>query len=382
MKIARLRELAVIFLRLGATAFGGPLAHVALMRREFVEQRQWFTAQEFLDMFGAVNLVPGPSSTQLAMYVGQRRAGGVGLFVAGCAFIAPAMLMVLLLAAVYHRFGAWPASQAIFAGVAPVVVAIIVVALAGLLRTSLRGPLPIIVALLSLVAQVKGYGPLLVIAGAVAVGMVAALLVEQPSGRTPSLSQNRLLLALPWGAKAGGIVGTFWTFLKLGSVVFGSGYVLISYLNSELVVRQHAISRRQLLDAIAVGQMTPGPVFTTATFLGYQIAGISGAIAATVGIFAPSFLFVTLLAHLLRGGAESHPLRAFLQPVNAASLALLAWVAGQMAWGVVWYRSHFELVATAWGLAALAVLLRSKLNPAWLLALGAAGGWLSVLLHR
>ncbi len=380
----RLRELALIFLRLGATSFGGPAAHIALMEQEFVQKREWLNRQQFLDLVGATNIIPGPNSTELAMYIGQQRAGRAGLWVAGACFILPAVLIVLAIAWFYQKFGALPAVEAVLRGIAPVVVAIVAVALWKFAATALKTTFAIAVAVGALALHISGVPELAIIALAALAGLMLGYSQRKPAPRdgpsedkTTKISPAIFLIAAP-SLVANKVAGLFFVFLKIGSIIYGSGYVLLAYLRSDLVERLGWISDKQLLDAVAVGQMTPGPVFTTATFIGYVIAGLPGALAATLGIFLPSFFFVGLLASLLEKTKTSPLLRAFLDAVNAASLALMAAVTWQLAVHALWPKSVFLPLSLALAFCALLVLLNTKINSAWLILAGALCGcfWL------
>ncbi|GAA3135362.1 chromate efflux transporter [Planomonospora alba] len=367
-----LAEVAAVFLKLGVIGFGGPAAHIAMMREELVRRRGWVSDARFLDLMGAVNLIPGPNSTELAVHLGHERARGRGLVVAGVCFILPAFAIVLGLAWAYTRYGRTPAVEGLLYGIKPVVVAIVVWALAGLLRTAVKGPLTGVLAAAALAAYLLGVNELLVLA---ACGLLAAA-ARVPPGR-PAGGLRLAVPLLPYlGDPAGGrLAELFLTFLKIGSVLYGSGYVLLAFLEGDLVERLGWITRAQLLDAISVGQVTPGPVFTTATFLGYVVAALPGAVLATVGIFAPSFALVALLTRIVdrvRGRAWS---AAFLDGVNAAALALMAGVTLELA------GEAFPDPLTA-GLAVTALVLqwRTRLNTAWFIAAGAVAGVVRVLL--
>ncbi len=364
--MSSLLEIALIFLRLGATAFGGPLAHIALMRSEFVDKRNWLSDQEFLDLNGAVNLIPGPNSTELAMHIGHKRGGNAGLWIAGACFIFPAMAIVLVLAELYHRYGTLPASKAILWGVSPVVVAIVVQALCKFAPTALKSRLTQMLAVLSLMGAAFGFSEIGLIFLAGLVGIIVAKVRPIKPLQMPAF-----IVTVPMGTALipATTAGVFWAFLKMGCVVYGSGYVLLAYLRSELVENLGWVSDRTLLDAIAVGQVTPGPVFTTATFLGYQIAGFWGALAATLGIFGPSFLFVGLLASVLNKYAGHPKARIFLDCVNATSFALMAFVTFQLTKNTVFPDAHFDWLALVILIISSAILLKTKLNSAILLVL-------------
>ncbi|MCU1429279.1 MAG: chromate transporter, chromate ion transporter family, partial [Actinomycetia bacterium] len=300
---ARVREVAWVFLKLGTLAFGGPAAHVAMMRREIVLRRGWVSEREFLDAFAATSVIPGPGSTQLAIYLARRRAGWWGLVIGGTCFIAPAMAIVLAIAWTYVRYGSTPAGAGLLYGITPVVVAIIVDAVYGLGRAALRGRLLIAVALLVVVGYFARINVLVLLltAGVVVMAVRNARRLHSlhtaivPIGMLSSFAVARRVV--PRRSPALGRL--FLEFLKLGAIVFGSGYVLFAYLNRDLVSGLGWITPRELLDAIAVGQLTPGPVFTTATFVGYLLHGFSGALLATLGIFLPSFVLVAALGPVI-----------------------------------------------------------------------------------
>jgi len=393
MKVDKnLRELALLFLRLGATSFGGPAAHIALMEDEVVTRHKWLSRQQFLDLSGATNLIPGPNSTELAIHIGKHRAGWPGLIVAGAAFIFPAVLIVLALAWAYERYGSLPQMRWLLYGVQPVVIAIVAQALWKLARTALHGIFPIVVALVTITLIAAGINEVTVIALAAGVGLIAGWLTQRskpqteispttddadPSPEPPTSLPAIILLGSPAVLAAPTLTGIFLVFLKIGSVIYGSGYVLLAFLRADLVERLHWLTDQQLVDAVAVGQMTPGPVFTTATFVGYQIAGVPGALAATVGIFLPSFLFVGFLSLIMERLRDSPMMRVFLDSVNAASLALMAVVTFELLRIAVIHDQRLDLFTVAIALGTLALLLLSRVNSAWLIAGGAVLGWLA-----
>jgi chromate transporter len=368
-----LAELAALFGRLGATAFGGPAAHVSLMEEEVVGRRRWLSREQFLDMVGATNLIPGPNSTELAIHIGYARAGMKGLVVAGSCFILPATAITLAIAWAYVRFGALPQVSSFLYGVKPVITVIVLLALWRLGRTALKSAALAVVAAAAVAASALGAHELLVLLG----GGLAAMLAA--SWRTARRDLSGFLIAsagfpMASAAVAGAaaapfsLAALFLFFLKVGSVLFGSGYVLLAFLRADLVERWHWLSNAQLLDAIAVGQFTPGPVFCTATFIGYLLGGTPGAALATLGIFLPAFVFVALSGLVLPRLRRSRRAGAFLDGLNAASLALMA--------VVTW-----ELARTAlpdWravGLAAAGALgLRLRINSAWLVLGGGLAG--------
>ena len=382
-----LGELAVFFLRLGATAFGGPAAHIAIMEDELVRRRAWLSREKFLDLLGASNLIPGPSSSELAIHIGYQRAGFAGLLVAGSCFILPAFAMVSAFAWAYVRFGHLPAISALLYGVKPVVIAVILQALVGLGRTAIKTKLLAIVGMLSAVLAFIGLHPLLLLllAGtAVALakvdfhraGITAAV---PPAILTPLIKTPRALLAAAAASIAAPVTfgSLFLVFLKIGAVVFGSGYVLLAFLRADLVAARHWLTDAQLLDAVAVGQVTPGPVFTTATFIGYLLAGMRGATLATIAIFLPAFTLVAASGPIVFGIRRSKIAGAFLDGVNVASLALMAAVSWQLL-----RASIVDLKTAAIAVASLVLLLRFRVNSAWLVLGGAALGILARGLSR
>jgi chromate transporter len=368
---AALRELALLFLRLGATAFGGPAAHIAMMEDEVVRRRGWLSREEFLDRLGAANLIPGPNSTELAIHVGHRRAGFPGLVVAGAAFILPAALLVTAIASLYVRFGALPAAEGLLRGVKPVVVVIVAQALWRFGRTALRAASRVALAVAAAAAVALGAHELAVLAAAGAALAATRLATRGRAHGVSALPPLAAALPLAAGAVAPFTVSKlFLVFLKIGSVLYGSGYVLLAFLRSDLVERLGWLSEAQLIDAIAVGQVTPGPVFTTATFVGYLLGGAAGAAAATAGIFLPAFFFVALSGPLVPRIRRSPVAGAFLDGVNVASLALMAVVTAQLA------RAALADLPAALVAASAALLLRVGVSSSWLVLGGAAAGLL------
>jgi chromate transporter len=367
---ATLGALVRVFLTLGTIGFGGPAAHIALMREEVVRRRGWLTDQQFLDLLGATNLIPGPNSTEMAMHVGSVRAGLTGLVVAGACFITPAAVVVGTLAALYVRYGTTPEATWVLYGIKPVIIAIVVQALWGLGRTALRTPLLAVIAASALALYLMGINELAVLAAAA----IAAFVLLRKAAFTAAA-----LLAVPATAAAAvpfQLMKMFLLFLKTGAVLYGSGYVLLAFLRGDFVHRLGWLTDRQLLDAIAIGQVTPGPVLTTATFVGYLLAGVPGAALATLGIFLPGFIFVALSHPVIPRLRRSPAAGALLDGVNAASLGLMAGVTiqlGRAALVDVW-----TLLIV---LAAAAVLLRTRVNSASLIALGAGIGVIARLLR-
>jgi len=359
-----LREVALVFLKLGIIGFGGPAAHVALMRRELVERRRWLGEDRFLELFGAANLIPGPSSTELGMMLGYERAGWPGLLVGGACFIGPAMLIVLALAWAYVRYGSLPQTGWVLYGIGPVIIAIVVDALLQLGRRALVSIALAVVALAVAVLYFAGVDVIALLFGAAAVVMLARNAARIRAERAD------VIAVLPLLASTGTSVRSiFLQFLKLGAVVYGSGYVLLAFLRDDLVEQLHWLSARQLVDAVAIGQVTPGPVFTTATFIGYVLAGVPGGLVATLAIFLPAFVLSAVVYSLLPRLRRSPWASAFLDGVTVAGLALMAGVTFQLG-RVVVVDAFTAIVAVG----AFVVLRRFQPNSAWLVLGGAALG--------
>ncbi|HEY5374951.1 MAG TPA: chromate efflux transporter [Polyangiaceae bacterium] len=368
-----LRELSLLFLRLGTVAFGGPAAHIAMMQDEVVQRRQWLTEEHFLDLLGATNLIPGPNSTEMAIHIGWQRRRWAGLVVAGASFIVPAALITGVLAWAYVRFGTVPAAAWLLYGVKPVILAVVAQAVWRLAPKAARTWRLRLLGVLAAALTALGANELLVLLGA---GGAAALLARSLDlKRSDGGALQQLVPALPVavgvGAKAVTLSGVFWVFFKIGSLLFGSGYVLIAFLRADLVERLGWLSQGQLIDAVAVGQVTPGPVFTTATFIGYLLAGSKGALLATLGIFLPAFLFVALSGPLIPRLRASPAAGAFLDGVNVASLALMAVVTAQLG-----RTAMVDLPTCALAVVAALLLIRFNLNSTWLVLGGAAAGYL------
>lgn len=368
-----LKEIALLFLRLGTTAFGGPAAHIALMEDEVVRRRRWLARDEFLDLLGATNLIPGPNSTEMAIHVGRRRAGAAGLVVAGVCFILPAALITLAAAWAYVRFGTLPQATAVLYGIKPVVIAIVVQALWGLARTAVKTPLLAAVAAGATAVAFLGGNEIALLVGT----GIAVVLLQRGASRSVAIGtvlgapvpKLAAAVAATTGGAAVGLASLFLFFVKVGAVLFGSGYVLLAFLRADLVDRWHWLGEGQLLDAVAVGQMTPGPVFTTATFIGYVLGGLPGATLATLGIFLPAFVFVAATGPLVPWLRRSPTASAFLDGVNVASLALLV--------AVTWSLGRAALVDGPTGALAVVaglLLLGTRVNSAWLVVGGALAG--------
>jgi len=365
-------EVGGLFLRLGLTSFGGPAAHTAMMHDEVVTRRGWVTDAEFLDLVGATNLLPGPNSTEMAIHLGRRRAGWAGFFAGGISFILPAMLIVIGLSALYVRAGSTPEAGRLLYGVKPVVIALLLQALLRLGQKSIRSGWAAAVGLAALAAYFAPVNEVLILVAGGAVLMLVA-----------NWRRLRATAGAAWLARLGApVAGTlaaapftlplmFLTFLKIGAVLYGSGYVLFAFLNADFVDRLGWITQQQLVDAIAIGQVTPGPLFTSATFIGYLLAGIPGALLATLGIFLPAFVFVAVAGPLIPRMRASPWAQPFLDGVVAASLGLMAAVTLDLG------RSALTDPATVLTAAvALFLLLRFRINSTWVILGGAVAGLL------
>jgi chromate transporter len=366
-------EVAALFLKLGLLGFGGPAAHLAMMEDEVVRRRGWLDRERFLDLVGATNLIPGPNSTEMAIHIGHARAGWLGLVVAGLSFILPAFLVVLGCAWAYVRYSTLPAAAGLFYGLKPVIIAIVLQALVGLGRTAARTPALAGVGAACLVAAAAGVNELLLLVLAGAVLASASVIQKVRAG-----ASARALALLPFAVAAGGPTAAaapfglwplFLFFLKVGSVLFGSGYVLLAFLRADLVERWGWLSEGQLLDAVAVGQVTPGPVFTTATFIGYLLGGPPAAVLATVGIFLPAFVFVAISGPLVPRIRRSPLAGAFLDGVNVASVALMGLVTWRLGRAAI-----VDLPTLALAAASAVALIRFRLNSTWLVGFGALAG--------
>ncbi len=358
-----MREVFFYFFRLGIIAFGGPAAHVAIMRRELVQQRKWVNDDEFIDLLGATNLIPGPNSTEMTMHLGHKRAGAAGLWLGGLCFILPAVTITLVLAWAYVRYGDTPTGEALLLGIQPVILAIIGQAIWGLRRAAIKGPETGVLVAGVVALALLGVNEVFLVLG----GGLALL-----AWRMAIAGRMHALLILPLVTREPGDHGwlpIFLIFAKVGSVLYGSGYVLLSFLESEFVDQRGWITREQLVDAIAAGQFTPGPLFSSATFVGYMAGGFPGALAATAGIFLPSFIFVMISVPLLPRLRKYRWTSHFLDGVNASALALMAVVSVLLA------REALDSVfAASLFVLAVAVLLKFSPNSAWLVLGGAVAG--------
>jgi chromate transporter len=370
-------EVAQVALKLGLTAFGGPAAHIAMLREETVVRRKWLTDAYFLDLVGATNLIPGPNSTEMVIHVGYLRAGWRGLLVAGTLFILPAAAIVLALGWAYVQYGATPAGEALLYGIKPVVIAVVAQALWGLGRTALKGLLLVAIGAAAAALYLVGFNELAILFGSALVVLLVRTVqhlsprklgaaVTAPFAGLPLTLLPTLLQPAPVPVS---LMTLLLTFLKIGAVLYGSGYVLLAFLRNDFVERLGWLTDQQLLDAVAIGQMTPGPVFTTATFIGYLVAGVPGAVLATVGIFLPAFIFVALL-HPLVPRLRRYPwTAAMLDGVNVAAMGLMA--------AVTWLLGRDAIVdplTATIAIAAAVLLIRFRVNSAWLVLAGAIVG--------
>jgi chromate transporter len=374
VSLSQLRPIALSFLRLGTIAFGGPAAHIAMMEEEFVRRRAWVSSADFLDMLGASNLVPGPSSTEMAIHIGHQRAGWKGLIVAGACFIAPAMLIVTACAWAYVTFGSLPQVQSILYGVKPVIIAVVLQAMWGLARGAVRNAFLAMIGLLATGAAFAGGNVLAILVAAGLVALVRAWLSDRATSVSlAALPTTKSLLAATAPlvtATPVALWGLFLIFLNFGAVIFGSGYVLLAFLQADLVSRLHWLTQAQLLDAVAIGQVTPGPVFTTATFIGYLLAGVPGAAIATVSIFLPGFVFVAASRPLIPRIRGSRIAGAFLDGVNVGAVALMIAVSWQLGRAAV-----VDLLSAAIAALSAGALICFRINSVYLILAGALLGF-------
>lgn len=380
-ELKRLTELAQVFLKLGILGFGGPAVHIAMMEEEIVTRRQWLTRSQFLDLLGATNLIPGPNSTELAIHIGYSYGGWLGLLVAGSCFILPAVLITTVFAWLYLTWGMLPAFTPILAGIKPGILVVILAALWRLGKKTFKNRKLIGIALFVIILVVMGTPEAIALISGGILGMLWLMSKQDPNNAQGTFSI--LLLALSTTSKTTILpptllkLGLF--FLKVGSILFGSGYILFAFLEGDLVNQYGWLTSQQLLDAIAVGQFTPGPILSTATFIGYLILGIPGAIVATLGIFLPSFFFVIISQPFIAKLRQSKWTSAFLDAVNASSIALIAVFTFKLA--------QASLLATTNGLssnifalliviAAGIAVFRYRVNSAWIVLGSGSLGWL------
>lgn len=368
-----LKDVAKLFLRLGVTAFGGPAAHIAMMQQEVVTKRKWMTDQHFLDLVGATNLIPGPNSTEMAIHIGQERAGWKGLLVAGLCFILPAVLITGLFAWLYKTCGQLPDVQPFVYAIKPAIIAIILAAVYPLAKKSLKSIALGIIGVAVLMLSLLGINEISLMFGAGLLALTFNFFKQQKNSNgffLFSILQISATTLLPITNSQ-----LFWIFLKIGSILYGSGYVLFAFLDTELVAKG-LLSRQQLIDAIAVGQFTPGPVFSSVTFIGYQINGPTGAIVSTIGIFLPSFVFVALFNPLVKRLRHSNLFAAFLDAVNVASVAIIISVCYAMGKDSI---TDWRTILIAVASIVITVGFK-KINSAWIVLGGSLTGYLLSLM--
>jgi len=368
---AELKDIAKLFLKLGFIGFGGPAAHIAMMQEEVVSKKKWLSEQHFLDLIGATNLIPGPNSTEMAIHIGHEKGGWKGLVVAGLCFILPAVFITGILASLYKQYGQFPNIQPFVYGIKPAIIAIILSAIFPLAKKSLKSKELVLIGLLVLVGSLFGIAELQLMVAAGIVALLFAAIRSDKNIKISSLLPVTFLQISTASIVTVSNTNLFWIFLKIGSVLYGSGYVLFAFLDTELVITG-LLSRQQLIDAIAVGQVTPGPVFSSVTFVGYQINGFTGAIISTIAIFIPSFIFVALLNPLVKKMRNSQSFSIFLDAVNVASVAVIIAVCYEMG----------KEVITDWRTLLIAILSigitfgYKKMNSAFVVLSGSLVGYL------
>lgn len=367
-----LKEVALLFFKLGSIAFGGPAAHISMMEDEVVKKRKWMTHQHFLDLVGATNLIPGPNSTEMTMHCGHERAGWKGLVVAGACFILPAVAITMVFAWLYQQYGQLPDVEPFIYGIKPAVIAIILGAVYRLGKKALkpagrqgRNMDLVVLGALTLIACLLGVHEILALFACGLLGLVW-FFIQNPKNSFNSFAPYVLLHV----ATSASTLKILWTFFKVGALLYGSGYVLFAYLDAELVTTG-LLTRQELMDAVAVGQFTPGPVLSTATFIGWQLGGFLGAIAATVGIFLPSFIFVAILNPFVPKMRKSKVMAAFLDAVNIAAVAVIVAVCVEMGKDTL---TDWRTILIA-VLSMIAVFVFKKMNSAFIVLGGALTGY-------
>lgn len=370
-----LNEVILLFLKLGFTAFGGPAAHIGMMHDEVVKRRKWVDEQEFLDLLGATNLIPGPNSTEMAIHLSFKRAGWRGLILGGLSFIIPAMLIVLVLAWLYVQYGSYPQAEWLLYGIKPVVIAVVMQALWSLGNKAIKDKLTTVMVIIVVILYWFGVNEIALLFGG---GFVLLLLKNIKNTSFNKMAgfilPGSALIVLPQAISGVQLPLLFFIFLKIGSVLYGSGYVLLAFLRSDFVVNLGWLTDQQLIDAVAIGQVTPGPVFTTATFIGYILAGMPGAFLATLGIFLPSFIFVALSSPLIPKLRNSRFFSSLLDGINAVSLGLMVAVMFQLG-----RASLIDPITIIIGLVSGVLLIRYRVNSTWLVLGGGVIGLLSSL---
>ncbi len=377
-RVERLKEITLVFLKLGVTAFGGPAAHVAMMEEEIISKRKWISKEKFMDFYGATNLLPGPNSTELAIHLGYERGGILGLIIGGVSFILPAMLSVIILAIIYGRYGELPEITGISYGIKPVVIAVILQALIRLAKSVLKNIPIIVISIIVVVLSFLGLHEIFLLASAGVTMMLVVNRKKLKANKLPMIATYFPIFSVGINNSVDkhiSLPSVFLNFLKIGSVLYGSGYVLLAFMEADFVERLGLITSEQLIDAVSVGQITPGPVFTTATFVGYLIKGMPGAILATIGIFLPAFILVGALNRVIPKLRESTWFGGFLDGLNGASLALMAVVNWKLGISSIIDMPTAILVGVS-----LLLVFRFKINSAWLILGGGLIGYLLTIL--
>ncbi|MEN8887003.1 MAG: chromate efflux transporter [Winogradskyella sp.] len=371
---SKLKEVALVFFKLGCFAFGGPAAHIAMMEEEIIEKRKWMTRDYFLDLIGATNLIPGPNSTEMTMHCGYERAGKSGLFVAGLAFIFPATIITALLAYLYMEYGELPEVEPFIYGIKPAVLAIIASAILKLSKKAIKSIELALLGVMVLTASLLGVNEIVALLSAGVFGMFYFYLKSKSQSTLNAFTPLLWVFGIKATAAKLTTLKLFLIFLKVGSILYGSGYVLFAYLDAELVTRG-LLTRAELIDAIAIGQFTPGPVLSTSTFIGYQLSGFSGALVATTGIFLPSFLFVLILNPFIVKMQQSKMLRYFLDAVNVAAVAVMLAVLFIMV-----KETLIEWQSILIALIAVVLTFKTKVSTIWTIVIGAVIGYLVITL--
>ena len=368
----KLIEVAKVFFKLGCFAFGGPAAHIAMMEDEIIEKRNWMARDYFLDLIGTTNLIPGPNSTEMTMHCGYERAGKPGLFVAGIAFIFPATIITALFAYLYVKYGQLPEIEPFIYGIKPAVLAIISSAILKLGKKAVKGIELIVLGIIVLIVSLLGVNEVLALLSAGVFGMLYFYLKSKTASSFNSISPFMVLLGFNTAVAKISTLKLFLIFLKVGAILYGSGYVLFAYLDAELVTRG-LLTRAELIDAIAIGQFTPGPVLSTSTFIGYQLSGFTGALVATTGIFLPSFLFVLILNPFIPRMRNSKILRYFLDSVNVAAVAVMLAVLIVMG-----QETLIEWQSITIAIVAIVLTFKTKISTIWTIVISAALGCLLI----
>lgn len=363
----KLKEIALLFLKLGSISFGGPAAHIAMMEDEVVKKRKWMTHEHFLDLIGATNLIPGPNSTEMTMHCGYERAGWRGLFVAGICFIFPAVLITSIFAWLYLTYGKLPEVEPFIYGIKPAVIAIIIMAAYRLGKKAIKNMELAILGIATLLACLLGLNEIVALFGCGLIGLLIYYFKKNINNLNSFLPLLFVQASDPLKIES---IKIFLTFLKIGAILYGSGYVLFAFLDAELVSNGW-LTRQALIDAVAVGQMTPGPVLSTATFIGWQMNGVYGALAATIGIFLPSFIFVLILNPIIPKIRKSKSVSAFLDTINVAAIALIVVVSIEMSKDTLTdWRSIFIAIGSL-----ITVFVFKKLNSAFIVIAGSLTGY-------